>query len=575
MLWTCLLLPSLPLDVFARAQTPADAARPFAVTTGGHYPRVVATNAAADDAGIQRGQLISAALALIPDLVLRDRDPNAEAAALAAVATWSTQFTPTVSLAPPDAVLAEIDGSLRLFGGLSRLAAHFTRGAHDLGYTARLAFAPTPTAALLFARAGENGLRSGNGVRSTFPAGNGVRSTFPSGLPRDVVWCSRKSGPDPISGRKSGPDPISEPDPISGRKSGPDPISVALAPLPLMHLGLDADALSTLAAAGITTFGQACALPRAALARRIGADLPAILDRARGLIADPRLPFVPPPRYEGKLELPAAVESVEALAFAVNRLVHELAGWLLGRGLGIVELSLGLAHERYAAARTGMPTTRVRFALAAPARDCAHLIMVLRERLARVTLPAPVVAIALASEATAPLAGRNLGLLPGDEALAAVPLLDRLRARLGEEAVTQVLPHAEHRPERAWKNRVRPYFSGTGAETAARRRKVGSDPTFPADPRTTAGAAKTRAAPDSPRPVWLLAEPEPLGHRLEAQPWVLKDGPERIESGWWDGIDIRRDYFVAENPSGETVWIYRDHRYGSDDGEWFLHGLFA
>ena len=32
---------------------------------------------------------------------------------------------------------------------------------------------------------------------------------------------------------------------------------------------------------------------------------------------------------------------------------------------------------------------------------------------------------------------------------------------------------------------------------------------------------------------------------------------------------------VAENPRGETVWIYRDHRYGADDGEWFLHGYFA
>ena len=81
--------------------------------------------------------------------------------------------------------------------------------------------------------------------------------------------------------------------------------------------------------------------------------------------------------------------------------------------------------------------------------------------------------------------------------------------------------------------------------------------------------------PAAPRPVWLLAEPEPLGHLLEAQPWVLRDGPERIESGWWDGADVRRDYFVAENPRGETVWIYRDHRYGIDDGEWFLQGLFA
>jgi hypothetical protein len=46
MLWACLLLPSLPLDVFARAAAPDDAQHPFVVASGGHYPRVVAANAA-------------------------------------------------------------------------------------------------------------------------------------------------------------------------------------------------------------------------------------------------------------------------------------------------------------------------------------------------------------------------------------------------------------------------------------------------------------------------------------------------------------------------------------------------
>ena len=154
---------------------------------------------------------------------------------------------------------------------------------------------------------------------------------------------------------------------------------------------------------------------------------------------------------------------------------------------------------------------------------------------------------------TAPLASRNLGFLPGDDVVASVPLIDRLRARLGEDAVTLVAPHAEYRPERAWREsgeiRVVPAGKGSGTPGSV-------DAAFP-------------------RPVWLLNEPEPLGHLLEAQPWVLRDGPERIESGWWDGADVRRDYFIAENPRGETVWIYRDHRYGIDDGEWFLHGVFA
>ena len=62
MLWACILLPSLPLDVFARA-APDDAQRPFVVASGGHYPRVVAANGCARAAGIRSDQLISAALA--------------------------------------------------------------------------------------------------------------------------------------------------------------------------------------------------------------------------------------------------------------------------------------------------------------------------------------------------------------------------------------------------------------------------------------------------------------------------------------------------------------------------------
>ena len=455
-------------------------------------PHVVAANAAARNAGIRCGQSIATALALAPDIVLRDRDVAAEARALAQLATWSLRFTPQASLAPPDALVAEIGGSLRLFGGLPRLVARITRGIDAQGYAARLGFAPTPTAALMQARAG-----------------------------------------------------------VATPVLDPRALPTVLAPLPLALLDVDPATIATLAAAGVTAFGQAASLPRDALARRCGGDLVAVLDRALARIADPRVPYVPPPRFASRLELPAPVADAEALGFGVNRLVHELSSWLLARGLGAVRLELALTHEHYLRQR-GMPPTIVPFTLGAPARAPAHLVGVLRERLARVALPAPVEAIALESEETAPLAGRNLGLLPGDEADAAlVPLVDRLRARLGDDAVTSMTPHAEHRPELA----LRDVAGGVHAGT---RGKIGVAP-----------------LPDAPRPLWLLDQVEPLGHRLQQAPWTLKDGPERIESGWWDGNDVRRDYFVAETQDGEIVWIYRDHRYGVDDGEWFLHGLFA
>ena len=114
MLWACLCFPSLALDIFARAWSGEDKARRFVVASGGNAPKVVAANGAARDAGIRAGQSIATALALAPDIVLRDRDPTAEASALAQIATWTLRFTPQVSLGPPDAIVLEIGASLRL-----------------------------------------------------------------------------------------------------------------------------------------------------------------------------------------------------------------------------------------------------------------------------------------------------------------------------------------------------------------------------------------------------------------------------------------------------------------------------
>jgi protein ImuB len=71
-----------------------------------------------------------------------------------------------------------------------------------------------------------------------------------------------------------------------------------------------------------------------------------------------------------------------------------------------------------------------------------------------------------------------------------------------------------------------------------------------------------------PRPGWLLREPEQLN---ESSVRVLA-GPERIESGWWDGGDMRRDYFLIETRNGQRGWAYRSV---GDDGSLLLHGWFA
>jgi protein ImuB len=137
-------------------------------------------------------------------------------------------------------------------------------------------------------------------------------------------------------------------------------------------------------------------------------------------------------------------------------------------------------------------------------------------------------------------------------------LIERLRARLGAEAVHGLCLVPEHRPER---NGDIHLFSETGEATLFVTRK-GLRPLV-------------RKCPHFSRPVWLLAEPQPLAgdERPHCEgPLEIEEGPERIESGWWDGRDVRRDYYVARTPAGARLWIFRERR---AQGGWFLHGVFG
>ena len=78
------------------------------------------------------------------------------------------------------------------------------------------------------------------------------------------------------------------------------------------------------------------------------------------------------------------------------------------------------------------------------------------------------------------------------------------------------------------------------------------------------------------RPLWLLPAPQPLdesgGKPRRQGPLHLSGDAERIETGWWDGGDIGRDYYMACDIHGVQLWIFRErmvpHR-------WFLHGVFG
>jgi protein ImuB len=309
-----------------------------------------------------------------------------------------------------------------------------------------------------------------------------------------------------------------------------------LTDLPLTALALDERARQTLHDAGLRRLGQVLALPRAGLGRRTGPDFLAWLDRLLGAVPDPRPLFEPPAVYSGRLDLPAEVGTTEALLFPARRLLHELAGFLAGRQLGTGRLDWQLAHAERA-------PTRFTIGLASPGRDAERFLVLLRERLQRLALPAPVREIALTVQNLAPFAGTPLDLLDGRAADRCPELLERLRTRLGEGAVTGYRLVADHRPERAYA----PCAPGQG--TGGLR--------FPS------------------RPLWLLVEAEPLAMR-DGRPWrggplALAGERERIVAGWWEGGGVARDYFVAVGPSGERLWVYLD----LTSGRWFLHGIFG
>ncbi len=60
-----------------------------------------------------------------------------------------------------------------------------------------------------------------------------------------------------------------------------------------------------------------------------------------------------------------------------------------------------------------------------------------------------------------------------------------------------------------------------------------------------------------------------LSNELE-QRIVRRIGPERIETGWWRGHIVARDYYRVETAAGCWFWIFRR----LPDGPWFLHGMF-
>ena len=492
--WLCIHLPQFSLEVLTKD---VELATAFAVVEGKSKSRVLICNQCAENKGLQVGMSLSAAFALVPDLGVKERDGFAENSALEALAGWATQFTSLVSLAPPQALLLEVGGSERLFGGMASLINAISQGLQQLGYIARIATAPTPLAALLLSRANSKANSGANSWASSWV------SSQTHSMTRDLAGVS------------------------------------------LDDSGLEAKVVRTLHTLGLRTFADCFRLPRDGLARRVGPQVVAFLDKVLGIRPDPRTPYLAPKRFERQLLLGDEIETSAALLFVLRKALLELTGVLRASDHGIQTLVITLFHQKH-------QPTQIEVALLSPSRDEHHLQLLVKEHLDQLSLPSPVERVGIKTGEFVTLAPNELDFFDtSNHSSEDWPrLIEKLGARLGREAVYCLDTACEHRPERAWNRNFpspQPLARGRGS--------------FPGN---------------QDRPVWLL--PQPLRLRTHNHcpqlrgPLQLPRPCERIESGWWDGNDVSRDYFIALNEAGECCWIFRDRRSPSS---WYLHGIFA
>lgn len=414
------------------------------------------------------------------------------------LASTMQAFSDHISLSPPDALLFEIRGSLRHFGGLEALI-HAVNEQLDsllpMTSQAGQAITPAPSASLLLARSSQS---QQNITRVT--AREGLRS--------------------------------------------------ALGPLPVGALPLDHGSIRRLHNSGLLHLRDIWRLPATALRQRLGPKVTDYLQRCLAEKPEPLPRWQADPHFHSRRETDWPLEKQTQLLNMLEEMLGDFSEYLKCHHVHTRHLQIALEHESREESSFELQLRRA-------TRDRGTLLMLLETRLEQFILPAPVTAIALEAGHFESLQAAGQARQEPSSWKKGSLLLDTLQARLGREAIQELGCSQEHLPELA-----------CGKREAG---KKGTDPFF-----QEKGVCPLFSLPYQ-RPTWLMETPKLLGIRdgmpFHSSPLKLLSGPERIETGWWRGTDIRRDYYVACNEEGQRFWIFRcpDDR----SPRWFLHGLFS
>jgi len=429
-----------------------------------------AVNPAARALGLRPGQSVVAAQALGKPFLTADYDPAAIERWQQLLAAWAYGFSAQVSLHYPRCLLMEVHSSLNLFGPWPDFEVRLRRELEALGFRHRITAAPNPAAARALANAHDG-------------------------------CCITDS----------------------------ESMQQILQRLPVQHLGLSREVATAFSRMGLRDLASILAQPRSGLSRRFPAEVLLQLDHLLGHRPLALKFYRPPDVFDQRIELNFEVASHQALLFPLRRLISDLSVYLAGRDSGVQRFSVQLEHRN-------MSESLVQVGLLNAERDASMLFELTRERLEQLQLPAPVLAVRLIARDLprfAPAHGQLFDERP-QQSQPWEQLHERLRARLGDNAVHGLGACADHRPERAW---------------------------------STSQPFTSDLVPGL-RPGWLLTPPQSL---RDTEVKILA-GPERIETGWWDGADIRRDYFLVRTRNGQYGWAFREL---GKQAPLLLHGWFA
>ncbi len=477
---------------------------------------VMAVDARAAALGLHAGMPLAQAQAMVPDLLIEDADPQADAAALDRLAAWCLRHvSPLASACPPDGIWIDVTGCTHLFAaagapqddraqaGEAALLKHLVTRLAEAGFAARAAIAGTPGAAHALARYATDAM--------TIAA------------------------------------------------AGED--ACLLSPLPVAALRLPEETVQALRLLGFDTIGQVRAAPRAPLAKRFGSLLLRRLDQAMGAAAEPIEPAVPPDLPRARMGFPEPIATAQDLARATLLLTERLCDKLQQCGYGASRLDLVFQRVDGAA-------QIIRIGTAAPSRDARHLGRLLSERIETIDPGFGIETMTLSAPLTDRLAPRqsisDLCIVAHAPDLSG--LVDTLLNRLGVEKLYRVQPVESDVPERSLR-RIPPL---SRAEAAGWPDCLPRPPRLFAPPRPVEAIA---LLPDR-APMQFVWRRRP--HRIRRADGPERIFGE----WWKDAAETWavRDYFQVEDESGQRFWLFRrgdGEQETTGDLRWFLHGAFG